>query len=559
MPNQHGGFPYLWVTSTGKSNTWDMYDGYSGEYICSINNIPSFAGGGGGFGGFGGGATQVYGKDGSILRYNLADLQPGPGVSNYLQVWNTSRAIWYKNYSTIAANTYWMWRPYLNTTFDGNNGYSLNASVPAVQGSIRAVRQDEIVIGGTTGSNNEQGIVQGNLWALNLKPDSNGYINPTLLWNITFTPPSSAGNLTMSMTGVFPEDGVFLFEEVKTLRRWGFSLETGQQLWGPSASEPDANYYGMSEYVYQGKLLSCGYGGVLLAYDMKTGKILWNYTAKTEGFESPYGNYPMNIGLIADGKAYIGTGEHSPTQPIWRGNVLQCINVSNGALLWNFPVYGVSQPSGNAGNNFALADGRLLALNAYDNMIYCFGKGNSATTVSAPQVVPTLGASVMITGTVTDQTPSGRLNTNYDLDFALKGTPAISDEDMSAWMQYLFQQRPMPSNAKGVEVTLDTLDPNNNFIHIGTVTTDITGTYGIKFTPEVPGTYQIIATFAGTESYGPSYAQTYLAVDDVPQPTEPPVYPQPIDNTMIIVGMGIAIIIAIVISVAIATIILRKR
>ena len=35
-----------------------------------------------------------------------------------------------------------------------------------------------------------------------------------------------------------------------------------------------------------------GYGGVLIAYDIKTGKVLWNYTAAQEGFESPYGNYP---------------------------------------------------------------------------------------------------------------------------------------------------------------------------------------------------------------------------------------------------------------------------
>ncbi|MCW4045385.1 MAG: hypothetical protein NWE94_07715 [Candidatus Bathyarchaeota archaeon] len=542
LPNQHGGFPYLWVTSTGVTNKWDMYDGFSGDYICSIANVSATG-------------TNVYGKDGSILYYSLQNYGTTANPKYYLRVWNTTHAIWWKDYSKIAANTYWMWRPYLNYTFDGNNGWSLNVSTPLTHSTtIRAIRQDEYIIGGATGSNNEQGITQGHFWCLSLKPGQVG----TLMWNITFTPPSSAGNTTVSLTGVYPEYGVFLFEDRNRLLRWGYSLDTGQLLW-TGTKEPDGNYYGMSEYIYDGKILACGYGGVLQAYDIKTGKILWNYTAKTEGFESPYGTYPMNVGVIADGKAYIGTGEHSPTQPLYRGNVLQCINVSNGALLWNFPVYGVSQPSGNAGSNFAIADGKLLALNAYDNQIYCFGKGPSATTVTASPKVSVHGNSVMIEGTVTDQTPSGRHNTNGGVDFVLKGTPAISDEDMSAWMQYLFQQRPCPGNAKGVDVTLDALDPNGNFVHIGTACSDITGTFALAFTPEVPGPYQIIATFAGSKSYGSSFAQTYIQVDEAPPASPPPEYPQPIDPTMTIVYATIAIIIAVVVSVAVATMMLKKR
>jgi outer membrane protein assembly factor BamB len=524
-PNQHGGFPYLWSDVGG--NTWDMFDAFSGDYICSIANVSATG-------------TNVYGKDGSILYYSIS----GAGANQRLLVWNTTQAIWWK--PAFASNDYWRWRPTLGKTFDGRNGFSLNASIspPLSSTTIRAVREDQYVIGGSAGSNNEQGVTQGYLWALNLKPDNNGVITPTLLWNRTFTPPSSAGNLSIGMGTVDPEDGVFLFSCSQTRQRWGYSLETGQQLW-KSEPEPQMNYYGTSTTIYQGKLFTCGYGGVLIAYDIMTGEVLWNYTATTIGFESPYGNYPLSIGCIADGKLYTFSTEHSPTQPLWRGACLRCINASDGKELWKSSCWEDTGASyGLASSSPAIADGYIVALNLYDNQIYCYGKGPSAITVTAPQTVITRGQSTMITGTVTDQS-SGAMKLAQTLGYA-NGVPAISDEDQEAWMEYLYMQQARPKDATGVEVSLDTIDPNGNYVHIGTVASDITGAYGYKWTPEVPGTYQIIATFAGSAAYGPSVAQTYAGVDEAPPATAPPEYPQPVDNTMTIVYAAIAIIIAVV-------------
>jgi hypothetical protein len=127
---------------------------------------------------------------------------------------------------------------------------------------------------------------------------------------------------------------------------------------------------------------------------------------------------------------------------------------------------------------------------------------------------------------------------------------------MEAWMEYMFQQRPMPSNAKGVNVTLDAIDPNNNFIHIGTTTSDLTGAYGFVWTPEVPGTYQIIATFAGSAAYGSSFAQTYMGVGEAPPtPAEPQPEPAQPPLDMYLLYATIAIIIA----VAIATLLLLRK
>jgi hypothetical protein len=120
----------------------------------------------------------------------------------------------------------------------------------------------------------------------------------------------------------------------------------------------------------------------------------------------------------------------------------------------------------------------------------------------------------------------------------------------------MFHQRPIPTNAKGVEVTLDAIDPNNNYIHIGTTTSDSASNFGLSWQPEVPGTYQIIATFAGSAAYGPSYSTTYMTVGEAPPtPTEPqpaPVQP-PLD--MYILYATIAIIVA----VGVATVLLLRK
>ncbi len=153
----------------------------------------------------------------------------------------------------------------------------------------------------------------------------NRVINPTILWDITFTPPydevvqAAEGLFSfigVQLTAVDPEDGVFIFSSSATRKRWGYSLTTGQLLWGPTAPEAQLNFYAAAPpNIYQGMLLTPGIGGVLTAYNIKTGEVLWKYTAKQVGFESPFGNYPITISAIADGKIYLTTGEHSPTQP----------------------------------------------------------------------------------------------------------------------------------------------------------------------------------------------------------------------------------------------------
>jgi outer membrane protein assembly factor BamB len=582
-PNQHGGFAYLWETGGGggffggggdpvvvpevvtvsqaiqaanlsvikvgnpyKLNrtetpislgtVWKMIDAYTLNPICWIANVSSSG-------------TNVYGKDGSILYYNMVNYGTSANPNYHVTVWNSSAGTMVASQAGTGA---WQWRPaggdfgaenpYFGTgnfwnrmsmdydiVHDGSLFYSQNFSIPNIMsppnsllnetGSIRAIRQDEYMIVGTAGRNDDRGIVQGWMMGISLEPETRG----TQLWKTTFTPPfcdrdkniTAAAMFTggFTLTGVYPEDGVFTFGEVKQLKTWVFDLGTGTQLWETDDTIPQYNYYGQSQAVIDGKLIIYGsYSGTMNAFNITTGEKLWSYHAENIGQESPYGNYPMSIGAVSDGKIYTYTSEHSYTHPLYRGPNLRCINATDGTELWSILDFG---------SGFAIADGRLLSSNSMDNEIYCYGKGPSATTVYIQNDVTTYGNSILVKGTVTDDTPTGRRNTNDKIDFTLQGTPAISDEDMSAWMEYIFMQQEKPKDAKGVEVVLTTLDPNGNTYEIGRTTSDINGEFGCVVEPPVPGKYQIIATFEGSAAYGPSSASTYLWVEEAPSPAQP--------------------------------------
>ena len=195
--------------------------------------------------------------------------------------------------------------------------------------------------------------------------------------------------------------------------------------------------------------------------------------------------------------------------------------------VWTMPGWHVIQ---------AIADGYLVSYNAEDNSIYVFGKGPSATTVTASPEVTTKGNAVLIKGTVTDRS-SGQI-----------GSPCIADEDMANWMNYLKRQQPKPENARGVPVTLSAVDANDNTITIGEVESDMSGVYSFLWTPPDQGVYKIQAKFSGSDSYGSSHAETAIGVSAAASS----VSSTPIDLYII------AATIVILIAIAIAIILLRK-
>ena len=267
------------------------------------------------------------------------------------------------------------------------------------------------------------------------------------------------------------------------------------------------------------------YDGVY-AFDWDTGDIVWRYKPPSVPYEGPYAGYYsfQSAATIADGKLYIANSEHTATQPITRGWGLHCIDAFTGEGVWNVTF------SGMYGEPGAVADGYLAASNYYDGYMYVFGKGQTATTVSAPDVAVPKGTAITIKGTVLDMSPGQ------------PGTPCVSKESMSLQMEYLHMQMPIGGlwgneTITGVPVTLTAVDSDGNWIDIGTVTTDgYYGAFGLAWTPSEEGTYEIIASFEGDESYGSSGAATFVTVGPAaapavpiePEPTEPePTEPEP--------------------------------
>jgi hypothetical protein len=394
----------------------------------------------------------------------------------------------------------------------------------------------------------------------------------SLQFSKNITVPLPGLNATWTVAASDYESGVFILRCAQTGQLWGYSLTNGNKLWGPTPTPPmDEQFYYYSQNcgIYDGILLVTGqYTGTIYAYEATQGSPLWVYRASSQPYpyESAYGNQmTLSLGAVCDGVIYTSSTEHSPTNPLWRQSYVRGVDIATGKELWKVACFS---------QGFSIANGYLVTASQYDNLVYCIGKGPSATTVKAPETEIPLGSRVLIQGTVTDQSPG-----------KAKGMAAVSEESMQGWMEYIYEQQPKPNNVKGVTVQVTATDPNGNFQDVGTATGDAFGNFAISWTPPVPGVYKVTATFAGSASYGDSSAGTAFIVSEpkaapavVPtsEPTMPPVTPvtptppQPVspspseavtpptsaEPTTTYIAIGVAVI---VIVAAAAVLVLRRR
>ncbi len=575
-PNQSGGIPsgYLWQAS---GSTWIAYDGFTGTWVMNITNVPS--------------GTAAYGENGELLRYCLN--YNTTSQTGTLALWNTTAII----FNPAAPSG--PYRP-LGRTFDGSEStaFSWNVTINAnlnglgldhdrgatgvrVTGpTINAVLPGDILFGTSSGLTLGPGSQYTpnpyTMWAINLNA-SRGPIGQAL-WVKNYTAPelmagnNDIGSYTLRFGAVDPTNRVIALECSETMQYQGFSLDTGNPVWGPTTTVFPNDYQffgsglgsGQSGIVAYGNIYVQGYGGCVWAYDLSNGNLLWTFgnggpgNSTNNGINSPWGLMPTMVTAVADGKVYAYTTQHGngAQSPYYVNERIYCLNATTGEQIWSMLGYCPNNGGPGYPENI-VADGTLVYYNMYDNQIYAVAKGPSATTVTAPNVAAAFDTPVVITGSVMDISAGSKQN-EQAARFP-NGVPAVSDASMSDWMEYVYMQKPKPTNAKGVEVIVSVLDPNNNCYEVGRTTSDEDGMFRVVFAPEVPGEYSVYASFEGSESYWPSSAVTSIDVEEAPAATpEPTPTPESVADIYFL-PMSIGMIIAIIVVGAVIVLMLRKR
>ena len=370
-----------------------------------------------------------------------------------------------------------------------------------------------------------------------------------VLWNVTTD--LTTGYETFFSSGIGVADQGKYAGRMQNGQWYCWDLRSGNIVWKSELSAWPFGVFGaydvQSAY---GLLFANDYVGVT-AINWTTGEAEWKFVAPTPyQFETPYqGQYPFHgSGKVADGKLYTFSVEHTPSQPITRGDRLYCLNATTGECIWN-----ITQSQSIGGSRTfqgAIAEGYLAHTNTYDAYLYVYGKGKSATTVESAPATISKNSQVLIRGTVNDLSP------------AQPGTPCVAQDSMSTWMEYLHMQAPIDgvwhnATIQGVTVSLTAISSDGNVIDLGSVTTNgYYGTFSKAWTPPAEGTYEIVATFNGDDSYGSSGAATSVSVGPAPvtpDAPEPQIIP---DYTWTIIGGVIAVIIAVAIF---GVLILRKH
>jgi hypothetical protein len=570
-PNQHGTYPPMLIRVTGGASlfgvlpeSWQAFDGYTGDPMFNVTNVPA--------------GTKAEGPNGEVLIYSLVNKgqvdffgNPIGPLNYYLQEWNSSR-LWDDTYSGPSTTP-----PVVPPITDGSDPSLLdwNISIPALNTLTQASSIVDIVKGnmllGMSGSYPAgPSLFAFASWspytyfAVNLNATKGA--TGTVLWTNTVQAP--ANNITVSYIGADPTVGVFAETHKETMQRVGYSMATGQKIWGPVGDQVALNYYSTLGYysggrggciMAYGKLYSAGYGGIVYCYDSTNGNLLWTYGNGGEGNSTNFGygqrgNFPTTIYAIGNGVLYTITTEHTVTTPIYKGALTRGINATDGSEIFTLSCYTSSFNIATA----AIADGYAAMFNGYDCQVYSIGRGPSATTVSAPHSGLGFGQPVVISGTVMDIS-AGTKQDQQAADFP-NGVPVASDASMKDWMGYVYQQKALPTNFVGVDVTVDVFDSNGNYRNIGTATTDATGTYRLTWTPDIPGNFTVVATFHGSNGYWPSWSEDGFAVANAPSATSVPTATPASIADMYFVPSVAAIIVVMIIGFAVLAILMfRKR
>jgi outer membrane protein assembly factor BamB len=530
VPNQagQGARAYLWGNTL--SDQWKVYDAYTGQLLFGYDNAIS---------------TDQWawwpdeflsGSDGTIYGYIL------DGLNGWLAEWNSTKAYIANGVSENVANP--------KQNYDWLKGIEYNTTIP-----VHIVSGSPVVYGGAVNPGDwdigavRQGIDSNVLLAKVADWVDNTYYE--IGYDITTGKELWVHGQDQSVGTFFTfvGSGIYASWDIATGTWVGYNIKTGQKIWTSDASAGWGDFIQYGNVIANGALYAGSWNGYLTAINATNGKTIWKFFAGDSGTATPYGSWPMWGGvLVGGGVVFSGGGQESPSNPLYPGYRLFAVNETTGQGIWNISGYFSVR---------AIADGYLMAFNSYDSRIYTFGQGPSKTTVTAPDIGVTTNTPITFTGSVTDiaaGTQQDQIASNYP-----NGLPCVSDSSESQFMEAVYMQQPMPTDITGVPVTLSVLDSNGNCYPIGTTTTDASGTYGLTWTPQIPGNFTVYASFAGTGSYYGSSAETHFYASAAPTATPAPTAPPASLADTYILPMSIVLLIAIIVVGAVIVLMLRKR
>ena len=538
--NYRGGFSYLFALT---GSTLMAFETETGNWVFNYTNVPS--------------GTNYWGPNGEFLRYFVTNQGNATNPNWRLLRWNSS-------YVAMQGRTGMSesWGSTVQgTTWNAAKGYDVNVSIPAnpaSMGSVIYAFPGDRLIGGNVST---AGVT---LWGLSLKPGQEG----TVLFTNTWAAPAEWKDLTVAnsigqagWTAFSIEDKVATYWTKENRVNYAFSLETGKYLWETDSqdykdawSDTVSLTFGPDKIIAYNKLYSASVAGVVYCYDIKTGNTLWTYNATDKYTESYIGNTWWLAPLVAsDGKVYFGSLEHSALDPKPRGAPFFALDAETGAVVFEADsLFRQTRWGGRA----IMGDSIIATMDTYDQQIYAIGKGPSQTTITAPNVAVSANTPLIIQGKVNDISPGTK-----DASIALRfpnGVPAVSDANQSAWMLYVYKQFSQPTTT-GVPVSIDAVDPNGNYIHLGDATSDSSGSYNIVYTPNTPGKYVVYATFGGSSAYYSSFDQTTLVVQAAASATPTATSQQSNIDQYFVPAVGAIIAVVIIIGILLALLLLRKH
>ncbi len=555
--------PFIWTTGTlaasetggiTPANTgtqWNLFDGVTGKYVLSLVN-----------------GTDIRIRNderGNLIGYFI-NTTAGTQLVHPVQgqnaiATNTGPHMTCVNLTLACGFTSSQFSPAVNTVRAFNTGYMWDK---AVQTNISGVNIDPAlalssIVGNTlvlsSGSTNHG--QHGYMILASMDQDTGAQLAAV---NVTYSQTNSM--LPYTRIGTVSGDGIYAFVNLVNYDVIAYNVKDCSKAWeyqmtGPNGAAPNIyDLYGVRTYYAKDAFLFAGLGGDMWSINALTGTLNW-YTNTTtlqgpSGLETPYNVWPLwafGSSCISNDVGYIAGG-HEYNPPLFHGCQLYAVNLTDGSLVWSELDTSVTST--------AIAYGKVVSLNAYDNQLYCFGKGPSAITVNAPSVGVSTATPITFTGSVIDVSPGTKqllVYSNYP-----NGLPCVSDQSESRFMETVYQQQAMPSNVSGVPVTLSVIDSNNNFRQIGTTTSNALGTYSYTWTPDISGNFTVYAQFLGSNSYYPSSASIgfYASLSATNEPIVTAL-PQSTADMYFVPSVIAIIIVIIIVGAVLAMLMLRKR